>query len=122
MPDGMLTVGAPAGPGWNKPPPLSVVSLFAIERLHMSDQKKTSPFTPPAYQGDQDADRLPYEGPAIRTQPDPENGGRRAVREGSGVVSGSRAGAGGTAGISEDYNEDSAGGGGPNVMPAKHDK
>lgn len=83
----------------------------------MSENTKTDPLTPPIYHGDQDADRLPYDGPAIRTEPQQDNRGRRAAREGSGVVSGSGAAAGGTGGIEEDFGDDPIGGGGPNMMP-----
>lgn len=79
--------------------------------------RKTSTDHPPIYRGDEDADRLPYEGPEIRTEPAQQNAGRRAPREGSGVVIGSGAGAGGTGGIVEDYDSDPIGGGGQNVMP-----
>lgn len=72
-----------------------------------------------AVQGDKEIGRVPSDSPAIRTKPVKQNGGRRAVREGSGVVVGSGAGAGGTSGIEEDYDSDPAGGGGSNVMPAK---
>lgn len=74
--------------------------------------EKPSPFKPPIYQGDQDKDRIPYEGSPIRTRPAGQNAGRRAVREGSGVVVGSGAAAGGTVGIEEDYDNDPIGGSG----------
>lgn len=84
----------------------------------MPDRKRSSAYQAPIYHGDQDEDRLPYEGPPIRTEPDPVNSGRHAALEGSGVVSGSGATAGGTAGISEEPGTDPIAGSGPNMMPA----
>jgi hypothetical protein len=55
--------------------------------------------------------------PPIRTKPAEVNRGRRAPREGSGVVVGSGAAAGGTGGIEEDFDDDPVGGGGRIVMP-----
>jgi hypothetical protein len=83
----------------------------------MSDKKPSNAYRPPIYHGDEDDDRLPYRGAAIRTQPEPDNSGRRAVQEGSGVVSGSGAAAGGTEGISEDPDSDPIGGSGAIAMP-----
>ncbi|MBO9671507.1 MAG: hypothetical protein J7485_13430 [Sphingobium sp.] len=77
----------------------------------MSNNKESNAFAPPIYHGDQDEDRLPYEGPAIRTRPAKNNRGRRAPSEGSGVVIGSGAAAGGTGGIEEDFDDDPVGGG-----------
>lgn len=89
----------------------------------MADRnKKTDPFYPPIYQGDEDVERLPYDGPPIRTEPAPANRGRRPPAEGSGVVTGAGAAAGGTGGIEEDYDDDPVSGGGPNIMPAEHGK
>jgi hypothetical protein len=79
------------------------------------DKDKGSVDDRPVYHGDQDADRLPYEGPGIRTDASGENRGRRAA-EGSGVVVGSGAGAGG-GGNEEDFDSDPVGGGGSIPMP-----
>lgn len=84
----------------------------------MTSKRDNNPFTPPIYDGDQDKDRLPYEGPPIRTKAEKINRGKRAVREGSGVVSGSGAAAGGTGGIEEGFDNNPVGGDGPGVMPA----
>jgi hypothetical protein len=78
----------------------------------MPKDKPLNDFHPPIYHGDQDADRLPYEGPPIRTVPAKVNRGRRAPSEGSGVVVGSGAAAGGSEGIEEDFDTDPMGGGG----------
>jgi len=88
----------------------------------MPDQKKPNSYHPPIYYGDQDPDRLPYEGPPIRAEPARTNRGRRTPQEGSGVVSGAGAAAGGTSGIEEDYDDDSVSGGGPNLMPTRRKK
>ncbi|MBO9582365.1 MAG: hypothetical protein J7498_15870 [Sphingobium sp.] len=85
----------------------------------MSNSKDAGAFAPPIYHGDQDEDRLPYEGPAIRTHPAKNNRGRRAPSEGSGVVIGSGASAGGTSGIEEDFDDDPVGGGGVIPTPAE---
>lgn len=84
----------------------------------MSNNNDSGAFAPPIYHGDQDEDRLPYEGPTIRTRPANNNRGRRAPSEGSGVVIGSGASAGGTGGIEEDFDDDPVGGGGAGPIPA----
>lgn len=86
----------------------------------MARDKEKNAFSPPIYHGDEDKDRLPYDGPPIRETPAEHNRGRRAPREGSGVVQGSGAAAGGTGGIDEDYDGDPISGGGPTVMPTPH--
>jgi len=70
-----------------------------------------------SYHGEEARSLRPKGGAPIRTEPDAKNRGRRAVREGSGVVSGSGAGAGGGSGIDEDYDDDPVSGGGPVLMP-----
>jgi len=79
------------------------------------DRRKA--YSPPIYHGDQDSERLPYAGPPMTRKPDPANRGRKAPSEGSGVVTGSGAAAGGTSGLSEDFGTDSQSGSGPNIMP-----
>jgi len=81
----------------------------------MTKKGKGSPTIQYIYRGDEDEDRLPYEGPGIRTNAQGDNRGKRAA-EGSGVVVGSGAGAGG-GGNDEDLDQDSAGGGGRVRMP-----
>ncbi|MBO9575716.1 MAG: hypothetical protein J7494_08275 [Sphingobium sp.] len=76
---------------------------------------------PPIHHGDQDSGRLPDEGPPIRTRRSDGDEGRRAPREGSGVVVGSGADAGGTGTPAEDYDTDSVGGGGGDVMSRPRD-
>jgi len=81
--------------------------------------KGAHPFHPPAYQGDEDKDRLPHEGPPVKTRSEGSDRGRKAPREGSGVVAGSGAEAGGTGRSAggENYSGDPVGGGGSGIMP-----
>jgi hypothetical protein len=81
----------------------------------MSEKKSTDQSA--SYHGEEARSLRPEENMPIRAEPEAKNRGRRAVREGSGVVSGSGAGAGGGSGIDEDYDDDPVGGGGPMVMP-----
>ncbi|WBQ19074.1 hypothetical protein [Sphingobium yanoikuyae] len=68
------------------------------------------PFAPPAYDGDQKATNESL-GITPLNRPSAHDRGQRA-KPGSGPVVGSGAGAGGTYDGNEDYDEDSAGGGG----------
>ena len=74
------------------------------------------------YTGDEEPS-LPRPGPSINTKVPSaeENRGRRAPQEGSGVVVGSGASAGG-AGGAEDYDSDPQGGGGAMPLRRKDDK
>ena len=81
----------------------------------MSKKKRTDQSA--SYHGEEAPSLRPDDGLPIRTEPNAKNRGRRAVREDSGVVSGSGAGAGGGSNIDEDYDEDPVSGGGPMVTP-----
>jgi hypothetical protein len=82
----------------------------------------TDPFVPPVYRGEQDAERLPYSGPGIATDPQGNHRGHKAPMEGSGVVSGSGATAGGGGDEREDYDVDPVAGGAASAMPTSKGK